>query len=139
MHGRSELRPFMYNEFEVMNFLKHRKLIRLLDAYERDSSLTLVTELAAGGELVRDTLLKQEYIVESEIAGYIRQILWGLEYMHEHGYGHMGLTVSFIFVSVLKYLVFKLLKDFVFQNGNYCLPKTMFIKTIKIQCICLDW
>lgn len=93
MHGRSELRPFMYNEFEVMNLLKHRKLIRLHDAYERDSMLTLVTELAAGGELVRDTLLKQDYIVESEIAGYIRQILHGLEYMHEHGYAHMGLTV----------------------------------------------
>lgn len=94
MHGKSNLRPFMYNELEVMNFLKHKKLIRLHGAYEDKQSMTLITELAAGGELVRDNLLKQDYLMESEISGYIRQLLWGLEYMHEHGYGHMGLTVS---------------------------------------------
>lgn len=45
MHGRGELRPFMYNEMEIMNNLNHRKLIRLHDAYETDRSMTLITEL----------------------------------------------------------------------------------------------
>lgn len=94
MHGKDELRQFMYNEMDVMNFLKHKKLIRLIGSYEDKYSMTLITELAAGGELVRDNLLKQDYFSEIEIASYIRQLLWGLEYMHEHSFGHMGLNVS---------------------------------------------
>ena len=94
MHGRGELRPWMYNEFEVLNSLRHRKLISLHDSYETSDSLALVLELAAGGELVKDYLLRQEYYTEREIAGFIRQLLQGLEYMHGKGYGHMGLNVS---------------------------------------------
>lgn len=52
MHGRGELRPFMYNEMEIMKNLNHRKLIRLQDAYETDRSLTLVTELYPFSEIL---------------------------------------------------------------------------------------
>ena len=45
MHGRGEVRPFMYNEMNAMNHLSHRRLLRLHDAYETDRSLILVTEL----------------------------------------------------------------------------------------------
>lgn len=94
MHGKSELRPFMFNELEMMNMFNHKKLIRLHDAYETDGSLALILELAAGGELVRDNLLKRDFYTERDIAGYIRQVLWGLEHMHDVGVGHMGLTVK---------------------------------------------
>ncbi|KAG7203298.1 hypothetical protein KM043_010391 [Ampulex compressa] len=98
MHGRGELRPFMYNEMDVMNNMNHRKLLRLHDAYETDRSLTLVIELAAGGELV-DTLTRQAFYTESEVAGYIRQLLWGLEYMHSNHYAHLGLTLGDLLIS----------------------------------------
>lgn len=94
MHGRGELRPFMYNEYDMLNQLRHRKLISLHDAYESEDTLALILELGAGGELVKDHLLKQDYYTERDIAGYIRQLLEGLEYMHGRGYGHMGLTVN---------------------------------------------
>lgn len=45
MHGRGDLKPYMYNEMDVMNHLNHKKLLRLHDAYETDRSLTLVLEL----------------------------------------------------------------------------------------------
>lgn len=45
MHGRGELRPYMYNEIEIMNNLNHRKLLRLHDAYETDKSVSLIMEL----------------------------------------------------------------------------------------------
>ncbi|XP_046622205.1 obscurin isoform X7 [Neodiprion virginianus] len=98
MHGRGELRPFMYNEMDIMNNLNHRKLIRLHDGYETDRTLTLVTELAAGGELV-DNLVRQPYYTEGDIAGYIRQILWGLDYMHSNNYAHLGLTLGDLLIS----------------------------------------
>lgn len=48
---------------------------------------------ASGGELLYN-LTKQTFVTESEIAGYIRQILWGLEHMHDQSIAHLGLTVS---------------------------------------------
>ncbi|XP_025269387.1 obscurin isoform X6 [Camponotus floridanus] len=98
MHGRGDLKPFMYNEMEAMNNLHHRKLLRLHDAFETNDSVTLVMELAAGGELV-DTLTRQEYYTEIDIARYIRQLLWGLEYMHENHYAHLGLTLGDLLIS----------------------------------------
>ncbi|XP_072755043.1 protein Obscurin isoform X6 [Anoplolepis gracilipes] len=98
MHGRGDLKPLMYNEMETMNNLHHRKLLRLHDAFETNDSVTLVMELAAGGELV-DTLTRQEYYTEIDIARYIRQILWGLEYMHQNHYAHLGLTLGDLLIS----------------------------------------
>ncbi|XP_011159693.1 obscurin isoform X7 [Solenopsis invicta] len=98
MHGRGDLKPFMYNEMEAMNNLHHRKLLRLHDAFETNDSVTLVMELAAGGELV-DNLTRQEHYTEIDIARYIRQLLWGLEYMHDNYYAHLGLTLGDLLIS----------------------------------------
>ncbi|KAK9877930.1 hypothetical protein WA026_020153 [Henosepilachna vigintioctopunctata] len=99
MHGSGDIRPFMYREFEMMNELHHKKLIGLRDAYETEDSITLILELAGGGELVRDYLLKHDYYTERDIAGFMRQTLWGLHYMHERGFGHMGLTLGDLLIS----------------------------------------
>ncbi|CAH0545686.1 unnamed protein product [Brassicogethes aeneus] len=99
MHGTGDLRPFMYNELEMMNELRHKKLISLHDAYETDDSLALILELASGGELVSDLLLKQDYYTEGDIAGYIRQVLWGLDYMHGKGFAHMGLNLGDLLIA----------------------------------------
>ncbi|XP_024880177.1 obscurin isoform X5 [Temnothorax curvispinosus] len=98
MHGRGDLKPFMYNEMEAMNNLHHRKLLRLHDAFDTNDSVTLVMELAAGGELV-DNLTRQEHYTEIDIARYIRQLLWGLEYMHGNYYAHLGLTLGDLLIS----------------------------------------
>ncbi|XP_021942907.1 obscurin isoform X3 [Zootermopsis nevadensis] len=98
MHGKSDLRPFMNNELEYLNLLNHPKIIRLQDAYETNRTLTLITELAGGGELL-DNLTKQMYISETDIAGYIRQVLWGLEHMHIQNIAHLGLTIGDLLIS----------------------------------------
>ncbi|XP_046661140.1 obscurin isoform X2 [Homalodisca vitripennis] len=98
MHGKGELRTFMRNELEMMNQLNHKKLIRLYDAYESPHTFTLVTEIASGGELLYN-LTKQTFVTESEIAGYIRQILWGLEHMHDQNIAHLGLTPGDLLIS----------------------------------------
>ncbi|KAG8233551.1 hypothetical protein J437_LFUL013763 [Ladona fulva] len=98
MHAKGLLRPFMYNELEILNMLNHRKILRLHEAFESDRSLTLILELASGGEFF-DILSRQTYYTESEIAGYVRQVLWGLEHMHEHSIAHLGLTPGDILFS----------------------------------------
>ncbi|XP_069362837.1 obscurin isoform X3 [Maniola hyperantus] len=99
MHGHSELKPFMKNELDIMNLLNDRHLIRLYDAYEHDHTLALVTELAAGGELVRDRLLRSQGYTEREVAGYIRQLLHGLKHMHDNSVAHLGLTIGELLLS----------------------------------------
>ncbi|XP_023945007.2 obscurin isoform X5 [Bicyclus anynana] len=99
MHGHSELKPFMKNELDIMNLLNDRHLIRLYDAYEHDHTLALVTELAAGGELVRDRLLRSQGYTEREVAGYIRQLLRGIKHMHDNSVAHLGLTIGELLLS----------------------------------------
>uniref|UniRef100_A0AAG5DF48 Muscle M-line assembly protein unc-89 n=1 Tax=Anopheles atroparvus TaxID=41427 RepID=A0AAG5DF48_ANOAO len=99
MYGSPDLRPFMFNEVDIMNILNHRKLIRLHDAYDINRSVTLVLELASGGELVRDNLLKYDYYTERQIAIYVYQVLLGLEHMHTRGIGHMGLTIKDLLIA----------------------------------------
>ena len=69
----SELKSRMLAELDMMNQLSHRRLIRLHDAYETKDSLTLVTDLAGGGDLV-DSFTRKPHITESEVAHYIRQV-----------------------------------------------------------------
>ncbi|XP_053676585.1 obscurin [Anopheles nili] len=99
MYGSPDLRPFMFNEVDIMNILNHRKLIRLHDAYDINRSITLVLELASGGELVRDNLLKYDYYTERQIAIYVYQVLLGLEHMHTRGIAHMGLTIKDLLIA----------------------------------------
>ncbi|KAB0792164.1 hypothetical protein PPYR_14123 [Photinus pyralis] len=99
MHGSGNVRPFMLNEFDMYNQLRHRRLISMHDAYESDDGVALLLELGGGGELVRDYLLKRDYYTERDIAWYVRQMLEGLEYMHRRGYGHMGLNIGDLLLS----------------------------------------
>ncbi|XP_059609271.1 obscurin isoform X5 [Phlebotomus argentipes] len=99
MHGKDDLRAFMFNELEIMNSLNHKKLIRLHDAFDTNRSMTLVMELAGGGELVRDNLLKRNWYTERDIAIYIRQLLLGLDHMHSCGIAHLGLNIKDLLIA----------------------------------------
>lgn len=73
MTGTGDLRARMHAEMDIMNQLNHRRLVRLVDAYETKKSMILVTELGAGGDLM-DILTRRTYITESDVAHYIRQV-----------------------------------------------------------------
>ncbi|XP_024082458.1 obscurin isoform X3 [Cimex lectularius] len=98
MHGRKELKTLMHNELEMMNMLNSRKIIKIHDAFETLDTVTLMMELASGGELL-DVMTRQPYTTESEIASYIRQLLVALDYMHEQNLAHLGLTPGDLLVS----------------------------------------
>jgi serine/threonine protein kinase len=90
MHGH-QYKAWMMNEFEMMNVLHHPRLIRLVEVYDSRDQMTLISELATGGELL-DVITSEKYITEIEIARIIQQILEGIEYMHSKSIGHLSLT-----------------------------------------------
>ncbi|KAL1449302.1 hypothetical protein WDU94_000504 [Cyamophila willieti] len=92
MHGKdAQYRTLFKNELDIMNQLCHKNLVRLHDSYETKDSFNLVSELAGGGELLH-SLTKQSFYTEHDIAFYIRQLLWGLDYMHKLSIAHLGIT-----------------------------------------------
>ncbi|XP_076316761.1 protein Obscurin-like isoform X4 [Tachypleus tridentatus] len=98
MHGTGVLRDFMNAEMDIMNQLSHHRLVRLWDAFETKSSLTLVTDLCGGGELLNN-IIQRTMLTESEVAFYIKQVLEGLEHMHSKNIGHLGLTIGDLLVT----------------------------------------
>jgi len=90
MNGNA-YKSWMMNEFEMMNVLHHPRLIRLVEVYDSKDQMTLISELATGGELL-DVITSEKYITEIEIARIVQQILEGIEYMHAKSIGHLSLT-----------------------------------------------
>jgi serine/threonine protein kinase len=91
MHGSGQYKHWMMNEFEMMNVLHHPRLTRLVEVYDYKDGMTLISELATGGELL-DVITSNKYVTEIEVARIIQQILEGIEYMHSKSIGHLGLT-----------------------------------------------
>lgn len=60
-----------------------------------------------------DNLTRQEHYTEIDIARYIRQLLWGLEYMHGNHYAHLGLTVSYL--KIFFFFFFKKKYEYIFE------------------------
>ncbi len=114
MHGKDKMKEYMHSELDIMNQLGyHPKLLRLWDAFaSTPHSLTLVTDLCGGGELL-ECILQKGTLTENEVAYYIRQILQGLEYMHFRNIAHLGLTVSFLNSIKPELLLFCLIQWFI--------------------------
>merc|ERR1719412_2430795 len=91
MHGSGQYKLWMMNEFEMMNVLHHPRLTRLVEVYDYKDGMTLISELATGGELL-DAITSNKYVTEIEVARIVQQILEGIEYMHSKSIGHLGLT-----------------------------------------------
>ncbi|XP_035206378.1 obscurin-like isoform X2 [Stegodyphus dumicola] len=98
MHGTGKLMDFMTAEMDIMSQLSHPRLVRLWDAHSTKSSLTLTTDICGGGELLPH-ILRQERLTESIVAHYIKQILEGLQHMHEKNIAHLGLTIGDVLLT----------------------------------------
>ncbi|XP_054168063.1 obscurin-like [Oppia nitens] len=100
MHSRGQMKEHMMSELEVFNQLGfHPKILRLWDAFQATTnSLTLVTDLCGGGELLK-SIVQKGSLTENEVAYYIRQILEGLDYLHFKNIAHFGLNIGDILLE----------------------------------------
>jgi len=83
------------HETILLKEMKHRSIVQLIDVYEDDDYLHIVTDLCKGGELFDKIVEKKSNaddgapcFEEGEAAGLLHQILTAVSYMHKHGIVH---------------------------------------------------
>lgn len=105
-------------EINIMQKLRHKSIIQLIDIFETPSELFLVLELVSGGELF-DQIVERGSYSENDAANLIRQVLEGIDYMHRHGVVHRDLKPENLLcasANVIKIADFGLSKDV--ESGN---------------------
>jgi len=78
------------NEIRVLKRLKHRNVVKLVEAYESKTCVYLVMQLVTGGELF-DRIVEKGSYSEKDAADLIKQVLSAVAYMHEEGVVHRDL------------------------------------------------
>ena len=90
---RPSERKNVINEIDIMNTLNHKRLINMVGAFEFSRQIVLVLELVTGGELF-EKLTEEEFISEKDVTFYMKQVLQGLQHIHEREVLHLDLKVN---------------------------------------------
>ncbi|UZO29188.1 uncharacterized protein OCT59_022675 [Rhizophagus irregularis] len=85
--GRENL---LDTELGVLKKVDHPNIVKQKDLYESKEGVFIITELASGGELFNQLLLKGSY-TERDAANLVKQILEGVAYLHDHEIVHRDL------------------------------------------------
>lgn len=85
----------VYREIEMLNRLRHLRLMQIEDAYETTRYMIIVTEYIKGKELFEIIAQEEdENFTETQVVKYVLQILHGLYHMHKHDIVHLDLKVN---------------------------------------------
>ncbi|KAJ8273509.1 hypothetical protein GJAV_G00102400 [Gymnothorax javanicus] len=91
-------RQAVEREVEILQSLGHPNIMALRDVFESRAEVVLIIELMSGGELF-DFIAEKENLTETEAIGFLKQILHGLNYMHDRNIAHFDLKPENIMLS----------------------------------------
>jgi len=88
----SKSKQEVLREVEMMNKLRHRKLVQIEDAFESRREMIIVMEYISGVELF-EKIAEEETgnFTENKVIEYLKQILHGVDYMHKNDIVHLDL------------------------------------------------
>ncbi|XP_043500905.1 titin homolog [Polistes fuscatus] len=88
---KSKDREQVREEINIMNMLRHPKLLLLAAAFEGPRETIMITEYISGGELFERVVADDFTLTERDSILFMRQICEGVEYMHENNVVHLDL------------------------------------------------
>ncbi|XP_039306923.1 titin isoform X3 [Solenopsis invicta] len=88
---KTKVREQVREEIEIMNTLRHPKLLLLAAAYESPRETVLIMEYISGGELFERVVADDFTLTERDSILFMRQICQGVEYMHQNKIVHLDL------------------------------------------------
>ena len=74
-------------EAEIMQKLRHKNIVGLMEVMETDMFYYLVTELCSGGELL-DLICERKHLDEETTRKYVQQLVSAVNAMHQTGVVH---------------------------------------------------
>jgi len=77
-------------EIHILAEMEHDNIIYLHQVYENAQFVILIIELLRGGELF-DFIADRERLSEEEASHFIKQILLGVQHLHNHNVAHLDL------------------------------------------------
>ncbi|KAL9969303.1 hypothetical protein ACROYT_G021502 [Oculina patagonica] len=83
----------MRREAKIMQMIRHPNIVQLLEVVETEHRYYLITELAAGGDLM-DYICYRRKLGEVEVRKFIRQTVSAVHYLHQGGILHRDLKVE---------------------------------------------
>ncbi|CAG5126026.1 unnamed protein product, partial [Candidula unifasciata] len=88
---REQDKKVIRREIEIMNKLRHPKLLMLWEAYEAPKQMVLVTEYVSAGELFERVIGEDFVLTECDCIHFLREICEGVNYMHSNNILHLDL------------------------------------------------
>lgn len=88
-----EVRSKILNEVEIMKNLDHPNIVKIYEFHEDEFNLYLIMDLCTGGELL-EAILKNGCLNESQAAGFMKQILAAVVYLHSNKIIHRDLKLE---------------------------------------------
>jgi calcium/calmodulin-dependent protein kinase I len=80
----------MEQEVEVLNNVHHPNCVSVREIFDTDKALYLVMDLCTGGELLA-AISRKERFSEAQASAVVKDILLGLQYLHQNGIVHRDL------------------------------------------------
>lgn len=78
--------------------LSHPRLVQLKEVFETTTELILVTEYCSGGELFHECVIEESFD-EQDVVKIMRQILEGLDYLHQRNIVHLDIKPQNILLT----------------------------------------
>ncbi|KAM9287011.1 striated muscle preferentially expressed protein kinase [Morus bassanus] len=88
--GRTKAKQSARRELHILSQLDHERIVFFHDAFEKKNAVIMVMELCAEEELL-DRMVRKPSVCESEVRSYMRQVLEGICYLHQHSILHLDI------------------------------------------------
>ncbi|XP_064517173.1 striated muscle preferentially expressed protein kinase isoform X1 [Pseudopipra pipra] len=88
--GRTKAKQSARRELHILSQLDHERIVFFHDAFEKKNAVIIVMELCAEEELL-DRMVRKPSVCESEVRSYMRQVLEGICYLHQHSVLHLDI------------------------------------------------